>query len=81
MAQLIAMFLGLILICGVSLAFAQKDKVHIGESLGGTVIRKDPDPDPLHSQPGTAEMTGDLDMQMKTKAQKAREDRERAKKK
>ena len=47
-----------------STVFAQKDKMHMGESLGGQVIRKaDQGPDPLHSQPGAKAVTGELKVQ------------------
>lgn len=66
MRRLILLGLTLGLILWASTAVAQKDKMHMGEALGATITRpgqpapKPNDPDPLHAQPGTKAISGEM---------------------
>ncbi|HJR01829.1 MAG TPA: hypothetical protein VKA83_09370 [Methylomirabilota bacterium] len=62
--KLILLAVAVLVVLWAGIVFAQKDQMHMGESLGGRVIRKaDQGPDPLHSQPGAKTATGELKVQ------------------
>lgn len=67
MFKLILLFIAVVIALWASTAFAQKDRMHMGEALNGRVIRptgeattKPADPDPLHSQPAATRAEGEL---------------------